>query len=74
MTAREYTVTEAAAVLGRAPVTVRQLAERHGRGRLVNPRLRLLTAADIEFMRALKPGRPPRQREQLHGDQPPASP
>jgi hypothetical protein len=60
-TIRLYTIAEAAAMLGRAERTVRQNAERNGLGHVVH-RERLLTDADVEFMRNRAWGRRAGQR------------
>lgn len=55
-----YTTKQAAEQLGRAPVTVRVLASRHGLGTKIGDR-RFYTADDIAQLRGIDPrgGRPP---------------
>ena len=55
-----YTIPQIAAMLGRPPVTIRQVAQRNGIGRKLG-RDRLLTAEDVETLRKLlhdRSGRP----------------
>ena len=58
----EYTITQAAARLGKAPRTIRQNVEKHGDiGRRVGA-VWILSEADLVKLAALRPGRPPRKR------------
>lgn len=54
----DYTTAQAAAELGVSQVWVRKLSERHNLGRLVTPRLRLLTQRDLGVLRQMI-GKPP---------------
>jgi len=54
-----YTIKQAAALTGKAPVTVRQLVRAHGLGMKIG-RDWLLTYADVQAVRDVpKPGHPP---------------
>lgn len=52
MTDTLYSVTQAATMLGKAPVTVRKAARVHGIGQKAGA-VRVFTAADIERLRAV---------------------
>lgn len=53
-----YSTPEAAAILGKAPSTIRQNARRHGIGTVVG-RSRVFNEADLERLRAVPgPGQP----------------
>ena len=55
------TTSDAAKILGVTPQALSRVCAKHGIGTVVNPRLRLLSSADIETLRGLvrsKPGNP----------------
>jgi len=52
------TVAQVSAEIGASPRTVRRICQTHGMGVAVNPRMRMLTAADVERIRRLWHGAP----------------
>jgi hypothetical protein len=61
-----HTVAQVAGQLKRPVQTIRNLVSEHNLGRLINPRMRLLSDADIEILKTVLhdgPGRPPKTSE-----------